>query len=444
MSEQVLAQSGTASLRPTIDSALFRKMTWRIMPLLFLGWVMNWIDRINIGFAHLGFQKEFAITEAQFGVMVGVYAIGYLLLEVPSNILMERIGARKTMSRIMLLWGLVTVMTGFAQNPTQLIWLRALLGAAEAGFFPGVILYLSYWFPAAYRARVTARFILANAVSGMLGGPIAGRILSHMGNVGGLHAWQWLFILEGLPPMVLAFMLFCMLSDRPSEAKWLTEAEKASISVALEADRRIQQNVRHAGFWGAVKDKRVYFLAIAFCLAIMVAGNVVNVWAPSILRGAGVKNLGNLGWLSALPYVVGVFFMFFVTRLSDACRERRWHFATPALIAAFGIAMLPQVTDDATLAVATLVVCTAGYLCATAMYWTIPTFYLSESARAGGIAFINTLGQLGALGTPVLIGWIKTHSGSMSSGLYIVAGLVALGALIIVATLPASMTRDGA
>ncbi|RQQ04451.1 MFS transporter [Burkholderia stagnalis] len=362
MSEQVLAQSGSATYRPTIDRALFRKMTWRIMPWLFLGWVMNWIDRINIGFAHLGFKDEFAISEAQFGVMVGVYAIGYLLLEVPSNMLMERIGARKTMSRIMLLWGLITVATGFAQNATQLIWMRALLGAAEAGFFPGVILYLSYWFPAAYRARVTARFILANAVSGMLGGPIAGWILSHMGNVGGLRAWQWLFILEGLPPMVLAVMLFFMLSDRPSEAKWLTDYEKASINAALEADRRIQQNIRHAGFWGALKDKRVYLLAIAFCLAIMVAGNVVNVWAPTILRGAGVTNIGNLGWLSALPYLVGVFFMFFVTRLSDARRERRWHFALPVLISAFGIAMLPQAANDATLAVLVLVVSTAGYL----------------------------------------------------------------------------------
>jgi ACS family phthalate transporter-like MFS transporter len=437
-----LAASKTTRTEPTgMDARLFRKLTWRIMPILFLSWVVNWIDRINIGFAHIGFQKDLHITEATFGIIVGVYAIGYLLLEIPSNLLMQKIGARLTLSRILLLWGIVTIATAFARTPTQFIVLRILLGAAEAGFFPGVILYLGYWFPSAYRARIMSRFILANAVSGIVGGPLAVSILGHMGNVLGMHAWQWLFILEGLPPIALGIILFIYLRDRPSEASWLTDAEKRAVQAALDADRQRHANTRHTSFLQAARDPRVLGLALTFCFSIMVCGNIVNIWAPSIIKQSGVMALSNLGWLSSLPYIVGVVTMFLVTWHSDVHNERRWHFAIPVVCAALGILLLPSLGHTPYAAIALLVVGTAGYLSATAVFWTIPSFYLSESARAGGIALINTVGQIGALVAPIVIGSLRTSTGSLATGLYIVAPVIIVGAAILVASLRPHMTR---
>ncbi|MBC2379970.1 MFS transporter [Pseudomonas sp. WS 5106] len=424
------------------DQRLYRKLAWRIMPFLFLCFVLNWLDRVNISFAHLQFKTDLNISDATFGIIVGVFSIGYLLFEIPSNLLLEKIGAKKTMMRIMVLWGLVTIATAFAQTPAQFYVLRVLLGAAEAGFFPGVILYLTYWFPASHRARITSRFIMAIAVCGIIGGPLSTSIMGHFAGVGGFTGWQWLFVITGIPPVLAGLFAWYWLDDKPASAKWLSADEKAAIERALAHERQQRKPGGHTRFVEALKDRKVWFITLAYCLTIMCTGNVTNIWAPSIIRDSGVSNLGQLGLLSALPYVVGVCAMLWACRHSDVHQERRWHFALGGLTAALAMLVLPNFLFSPYSAIAVLTLMTSGYLVATAIFWTIPTYYLSDHAKAAGLALVNCCGQISSLLTPIMIGAIKTSTGSISLALYIVAALVAGGTLILLFGVPRSALRD--
>ncbi|OYU07287.1 MAG: MFS transporter [Pseudomonas sp. PGPPP1] len=424
------------------DQRLYRKLAWRIMPFLFLCFVLNWLDRVNISFAHLQFKTDLNISDATFGIIVGVFSIGYLLFEIPSNLLLEKIGAKKTMMRIMVLWGLVTIATAFAQTPSQFYVLRVLLGAAEAGFFPGVILYLTYWFPASHRARITSRFIMAIAVCGIIGGPLSTSIMGHFAGVGGFTGWQWLFVITGIPPVLAGLFAWYWLDDKPASAKWLSADEKAAIERALAHERQQRKPGGHTRFVEALKDRKVWFITLAYCLTIMCTGNVTNIWAPSIIRDSGVSNLGQLGLLSALPYVVGVCAMLWACRHSDVHQERRWHFALGGLTAALAMLVLPNFLFSPYSAIAVLTLMTSGYLVATAIFWTIPTYYLSDHAKAAGLALVNCCGQISSLLTPIMIGAIKTSTGSISLALYIVAALVAGGTLILLFGVPRSALRD--
>lgn len=439
--------SSTASTAPAVeadafDPRLYRKLAWRIMPFLFLCFVLNWLDRVNISFAHLQFKADLNISDATFGIIVGVFSIGYLLFEIPSNLLLEKFGAKKTMTRIMILWGLVTIATAFAQTPAQFYVLRVLLGAAEAGFFPGVILYLTYWFPARYRARITSRFIMAIAVCGIVGGPLSTWIMGHFAGLGGFSGWQWLFVVTGIPPVLAGLFAWYWLDDKPVNARWLTDGEKRAIDTALAEERRKRKPGGHQRFIEALGDRKVWFITLAYCLTIMCTGNVTNIWAPSIIRDAGVSNLGQLGLLSALPYVVGVGVMLWACRHSDLHQERRWHFALGGLTAALAMILLPKLIAGPWSAIALLTLMTSGYLVATAVFWTIPTYYLSDRARAAGLALVNCCGQISSLLTPIMIGSIKTNTGDISLALYIVAGLVASGTLILLLGVPRQALRD--
>lgn len=439
--------SATPSAAHTADASgfdrhLYRKLAWRIMPFLFLCFVLNWLDRVNISFAHLQFKADLNISDATFGIIVGVFSIGYLLFEIPSNLLLEKFGAKKTMTRIMILWGLVTIATAFAQTPAQFYVLRVLLGAAEAGFFPGVILYLTYWFPARYRARITSRFIMAIAVCGIVGGPLSTWIMSHFGGAAGFSGWQWLFVLTGIPPVLAGLFAWYWLDDKPANARWLSDAEKRAIEGALAHERASRKPGGHQRFVEALKDRKVWFITLAYCLTIMCTGNVTNIWAPSIIRDAGVSNLGQLGLFSALPYVVGVGVMLWACRHSDLHQERRWHFALGGLTAALAMVLLPNLIAGPWSAIALLTLMTSGYLVATAVFWTIPTYYLSDRARAAGLALVNCCGQISSLLTPIMIGTIKTNTGEISLALYIVAALVACGTLILLFGVPRQALRD--
>lgn len=432
------AETGESSF----DQRLYRKLAWRIMPFLFLCFVLNWLDRVNISFAHLQFKADLNISDATFGIIVGVFSIGYLLFEIPSNLLLEKFGAKKTMTRIMILWGLVTIATAFAQTPAQFYVLRILLGAAEAGFFPGVILYLTYWFPASYRARITSRFIMAIAVCGIVGGPLSTWIMGHFGGAGGFSGWQWLFVVTGIPPVLAGLFAWYWLDDKPANAKWLSAAEKRAIERALSEERLKRKPGGHQRFVEALKDRKVWFITLAYCLTIMCTGNVTNIWAPSIIRDAGVSDLGQLGLFSALPYVVGVVVMLWACRHSDLHQERRWHFALGGLTAAVAMTLLPNLIAGPWSAIALLTLMTSGYLVATAIFWTIPTYYLSDRARAAGLALVNCCGQISSLLTPIMIGTIKTNTGEISLALYIVAALVACGTLILLFGVPRQALRD--
>lgn len=426
----------------TFDQRLYRKLAWRIMPFLFLCFVLNWLDRVNISSAHLQFKTDLNISDATFGIIVGVFSIGYLLFEIPSNLLLEKIGAKKTMMRIMVLWGLVTIATAFAQTPAQFYVLRVLLGAAEAGFFPGVILYLTYWFPASHRARITSRFIMAIAVCGIIGGPLSTSIMAHFAGIGGFTGWQWLFVITGIPPVLAGLFAWYWLDDKPASAKWLSADEKRAIEQALAQERQQRKPGGHSRFVEALKDRKVWFITLAYCLTIMCTGNVTNIWAPSIIRDSGVSNLGQLGLLSALPYVIGVCVMLWACRHSDVNQERRWHFALGGLTAALAMLVLPNFLFSPYSAIAVLTLMTSGYLVATAIFWTIPTYYLSDHAKAAGLALVNCCGQISSLLTPIMIGAIKTSTGSISLALYIVAALVACGTLILLLGVPRSALRD--
>ncbi|WP_437882373.1 MFS transporter [Pseudomonas sp. LRF_L74] len=432
----------TNASTPALAPCLYRKLAWRIMPFLALCFVLNWLDRVNISFAHLQFKTDLNISDATFGIIVGVFSIGYLLFEIPSNLLLEKIGAKKTMTRIMILWGLVTIATAFAQTPTQFYILRVLLGAAEAGFFPGVILYLTYWFPASHRARITSRFIMAIAVCGIVGGPLSTWIMGHFNGSGGYSGWQWLFVLTGIPPVLAGLFAWYWLDDKPATARWLSDDEKRQVEAALAAERGTHQPSGHLNFLGALRDLKVWCIILAYCLTIMCTGNVVNIWAPSIIRDSGVSSLGHLGLLSALPYIIGVGAMFLACRHSDLRKERRWHFALGGLSAALAMLALPSLQSSPVTAILTLTVMTSGYLVATAIFWTIPTYYLSDAAKAAGLALVNCCGQISSLLTPIMIGAIKTSTGSIGPALYIVAALVALGTLTLLSGVPQRVLHD--
>lgn len=424
-----------------VSDAAYSKVTWRLLPFLFLCYVLNFIDRVNISFAHLQFKHDLGVSDAAYGLGVGLFFIGYVLLEVPSNLLMQRIGARRTISRIMILWGIVSAGMMFVRTPGEFYFARILLGAAEAGFFPGVVLYLTYWYPSARRARITSLLLMAVAAAGVLGGPISGWIMANMTDVAGLRGWQWLFLLEGFPAAAAGFAAYFYLDDRPTDAKWLSAEERAVVKYNLEADEREKTTASPHNFRKVLADPRVYVVALGY-MVVPWAGSVLNFWSPSIIHQSGITDVWHVGLLSAIPYIVGASLMLAIGRHSDRHLERRWHFACMALLAALGIALLPSVSANWMASIAFLTVSTIGYLAAVSLFWTIPPAYLSGTAAAGGIALISCIGQAGGLLAPIVIGRITTLTGSLAMGLYVVAGVLVVGGMTVVLGLPARMLKE--
>ncbi|PXW28143.1 MFS transporter [Paraburkholderia caballeronis] len=408
---------------------VFARIAKRLIPFLFLCYVLNYIDRVNISFAHLQFRADIGLTEASYGLGVGVFYIGYVLFEVPSNLLLRRIGPRRTIARIMVLWGLVSVSMMFVRNPTQFYIARIALGIAEAGFFPGIVYYLTSWFPDRHRAKVLSAFVLGIAVAGITGGPVSGWILSHADGWHTLRAWQWLFLLEGVPPVLVGLCALWYLPDSASTATWLSADEKALVARELESHGHA--NDRRIGHFGAaLRDWRVYACAFGY-FTITWAGSVLNFWAPSVIRQAGVANPWHIGLVSAVPYFVGAIGMVLVGRHSDATNERRLHFAGCALIAAAGAVLLGTAHASFVPAIAGLALVAIGYLTCTAIFWTIPATFLSGTASAGSIALISSIGQLGSLSAPTAIGALTAATHDISAGSYLAAAVLAFGAVTI-------------
>ncbi|HWT37782.1 MAG TPA: MFS transporter [Paraburkholderia sp.] len=412
---------------------LFGRIARRLIPFLFLCYVLNYIDRVNISFAHLQFRADIGLTEASYGLGVGVFYIGYVLFEVPSNLLLRRIGPRRTIARIMVLWGLVSVSMMFVRNPTQFYIARIALGIAEAGFFPGIVYYLTSWFPDRHRAKVLSAFVLGIAVAGMTGGPVSGWILSHADGWHALHAWQWLFLLEGIPPVLVGLIALWYLPDSATNATWLTADEKAIVARELQGglhgdaqggDHRIDH------FGAALKNWRVYVCAFGY-FTITWAGSVLNFWAPSVIRQAGVANPWHIGLISAIPYLIGAIGMVLAGRHSDASNERRLHFACLALVSAAGAVLLGTAHASFAPALAGLALVAIGYLSCTAIFWTIPATFLSGTASAGSIALISSIGQLGSLSAPTAIGALTAATHDISAGSYLAASVLACGATVI-------------
>lgn len=416
---------------PAELDATYRLVGWRLIPILMLGYISAYIDRSNIGFAKLQFLTDLRLTETMYGVGAGLFYLGYCLFEVPSNLALAKIGARKTFLRIMVLWSLCSASLAFISTANHFYVLRFFLGAAEAGFFPGVLFFLSQWAPASRRARFTALFMSAMALSGIIGGPLAGLIMHSFDGLAGLRGWQWLFIVEGLPGCVLGIAAYVVLADKPSDARWLSADQKAWIEndLAKEATSR-GGGVKHHKLSAALRDRRLYALSMMSIALISGIGGI-SLWLPTIVRSSGVTNVLHIGLLSAVPYIVAVIVQQWVARRSDRMLERRWHAAVPALVAALGWFVLPLVQDHAWLALFMLTLITAGSFGTTGPFWSLPATYFSGTAAAGGIAIVTTCGGIAGFFSPIVVGWATTATGSLALGLVYYGTLMALGALAL-------------
>jgi len=420
---------------PAAEEGTYRKITLRLMTFLFCCWVLNYLDRVNVSFAQLQLKHDLGLSDAAYGLGVSLFFIGYILLEVPSTLLLRRIGARKTVTRIMLLWGGISTAMAFMTAPWQFYLARTLLGAAEAGFWPGIILYLSYWYPAHRRARITSRFLLAIAAAGIVGGPLSGFILQNFMGVLGFRNWQWLFFLEGVPAVIAGVIAYFYLIDRPQDAKWLSDDEKHLILSTLEEENRNKPHDAPVSMLAALRDPRLYVIAAGWA-TVPICGTILNYWTPTIIKQAGVSNLLQIGFLSALPYIVGAIAMVYIARSSDLRLERRWHFVAVTTAGAIGAVLLTMISHNWQAAIGCLSLVSISYFAAAAIIWTIPPTYLKGTAAAGGIGVISSLGQVGAFFAPMLLGWIKSVTGSFSAGILLVALFTFVGGIAVLVGVP--------
>ncbi len=414
-------------------------MTRRIIPFLILCYVFNFLDRINIGIAHLQFGEDLKFDDTIYGIGTGIFFIGYLLFEIPSNLMLARVGFRRTLLRIMLAWGLVSAGTMFVTTPSQFYAVRLLLGAAEAGFVPGIFLYLTYWYPSHRRARITSLFYLALPLSGLIGNPVSGWIMTTFDGLHGWKGWQWLFLIEGLPSALLGIVAFFYLDDRPGDARWLSAAERATIESALAADEAgKRKESQAAGLAAILRDPRLYVLG-AVSFASYSLANTISYWSPAVIRGSGLRSVLEVGLVSAVPFLIAAVVMLLVGRHSDRTLERRWHASACLLAASLALLLLPSYLGSTWASVALLAVAAAGHYSTLAVFWTIPSGYLARGAAPGGIALVSTIGALGAAISPVVLGWTKTMTGELSTGLYLTAAVVFLGSVTLVAGIPARL-----
>lgn len=410
---------------PDVDS-LYRRIGWRLLPLLALSYMLAYMDRVNISFAKAHMQTQLGLSESVYGFAAGVFFVGYVIFEVPSNLLLAKIGARRTLSRIMVLWGVAAVSMLFVHEAHTFYVLRFLLGAFEAGFGPGLLFYLTLWYGPERRARVMAYLLLASPVAGIIGGPLSTIVMSALDGTAGLAGWQWLFLVEGAPCVLIGVLLFFILDDGPQMAKWLDEAEKQVVAQHVGAGGPS----RHRGLSGVVRDWRVY--ALSFSYFCMISGlYAVSFWLPTLLRNAGVKQPLAIGLLAALPYIAAVVTMVAVAAHSDRSGEQRWHSAISCLVAAAMLFVTASNLYDVRIALPALVVATGAIYAGYSVFWAIPGNYLKGPAAAGGMAFINSVGLIGGFVSPLIIGSIKDATGSLQAGLSVIAALIALGAIAL-------------
>jgi len=437
--QAALLQSRTLSTQADSD-AVYRKVMLHLVPMLVIVYIIAYIDRSNVGFAKLGFMKDLSFDDTVFGIGAGVFYAGYMIFEIPSNLMLARIGFRKTLLRIMVLWAACSGVLAMMTSPNSFYFARFLLGATEAGLFPGVLLYLTYWVPVSRRSRFTAFFMAAIPLSGVFGGPLSGAIMHGMGGVMGLKGWQWLFLLEGAPALIFAIVVFVVMRDKPADAKWLSAAERDLIERDLAADQAASAPGQHHSFADALKSPRFYLL-VGMGVALLASASNISFWLPTIIQHSGVQNNLTIGLLSMAPYIVGVIAQQWVARRSDLHGERRWHAAVCATISAVGWCSLPLVSDNPTLSLVALIATAGGTFATMGPFWAMPGLYLSRKAAAGGIALISTLAGIGSLISPVLVGWLNDATKTPAAGQYYLAALLLVGAVTVLAMGPHDRRR---
>ncbi|MDR3098203.1 MAG: MFS transporter [Paraburkholderia sp.] len=419
--------SGLASAeRQNLEARAYAKATLRLLPFLFLCYVAAYLDRVNVGFAKLQMLSDLQFSETVYGLGAGIFFIGYFFFEVPSNILMHRVGARRWIARIMLTWAVISAASMFVKTPTQFYLVRFLLGVAEAGFFPGIVLYLTYWFPAARRSRMNALFMIGIPVAGVLGGPVSGWILSAFDGRDGWASWQWLFLIEALPSFVLGVITLFYLPNSIRTAKWLSDEERAVLEENIERD---QAGKGHASIASVFGNGRVWLMAIIyFCCMMGLYG--ISFYLPTLIKASGVKSALDVGLLTAIPYACAVFSMLFVAKSADRHGERRWHFAIASLASALGLYFSTVFGNNVPLALLALSVGAAGMLATMPVFWTWPSAILAGGSAAAAIGMINSIGNLAGFVSPTIIGWMKDVTHSTNAGMYCVAAAMVLGAAL--------------
>ena len=438
----------TSTATPDFESRTFAKVSVKLIPFLFLCYIVAFLDRVNVGFAKLQMASDLKFSDTVYSIGAGIFFLGYFVFEVPSNVILEKVGARMWIARIMITWGIISaafmfthqihwgsIGPWFGLNDAEFTFyfLRTLLGVAEAGFFPGIILYLTYWFPSEIRARKVALFMTAIAISNVIGSPVSGGIMQYTDGLAGWRGWQWLFLLEGAPSVVMGFLVFALLPDGPRKARWLTSEEKDLIIKRVEEDHAGKKELgqKHS-FTDAFRDGRVWALSLVYFCGV-VCFYAVNFWLPTIVQELGIdkKDLLKVGLVSMIPWGFAAVAMVVNGHHSDVTGERRWHSAGGLLVAIVGMLMLSIVGHNPIIGIVGLTLVTSGILSWVACFWSLPTAFLSGTAAAAGIAWINSVGNLGGYVGPLAIGWVRDHYKSSELAFYSLAAFALLGAVII-------------
>ncbi|WP_027010490.1 MFS transporter [Comamonas sp. B-9] len=411
-----------------LPAPLLAKISWRLLPFLLLMYIMAFLDRANVGFAKVAFQADTGISDAAFAFGAGVFFVGYALLEVPSNLIMHRIGARIWMCRIMVTWGLVSAAMMFAHNETTFYVLRFLLGVAEAGFFPGVILYLTYWFPAAHRAQAMGFFYFGAPLAFIFGSPLSGLLLE-LDGMGGWHGWQWLFAVEGLMAVAVGIWSYFYLTNRPADAQWLSADERRQVQEIIDSEERAKGGHQHS-LLAAMCQPRVLYLALVYLL-IQASVYGVVFYLPSQVAGLlGTKVGLQVGLVSAIPWLCALLAAWWVPGFAQRSQKPRSVASMTLVVAAIGMAASVSFSSPL-LGVAALCFAAAGFIAVQPVFWTFPANTLAGAAAAGGIALINSLGAVGGFVAPIVKNWAEGHFHSPAAGLYLLAGTTVLAALLV-------------
>lgn len=421
----------------SVQAAAYQKATWRLIPLLAICFLAAYLDRANISFAQLQMQGDIGLSYAAYGIGASIFFIGYFLFEIPSNLILEKVGASKWIACIMVLWGVASALMMYVRDEKWFYILRFIIGAAEAGFMPGVILFFTYWFPARRRAKINALFLVSVPLSGVVGGPIAGFLMTHFHEVGGLPGWQWLFLVEGGLAVVLGMVVWFYLTDRPLHAKWLTEEERNIIV----SDLASESSATHEHHFGkALRQPEVIFLAAVDFFALIGLWGLAF-WLPTLIKQTGVTDVVTIGFLSAIPYVAGAVAMVILGRSSDRTGERKKHVGIALLVASVGYALSGLFSDNTSLSIAALTVAAIGTFGFLPAFWTLPAKIVAGPAAAGAIALINSVANLSGAVSPYLVGEVKQLTGSTEFAMFAIAGSVLIAALLVLLGFPKKLAE---
>jgi ACS family tartrate transporter-like MFS transporter len=427
MSQSATSIAAPGAAKSEIETSTIRAISWRLIPFLVLAYFLSYLDRVNLGFAALTMNADLKFSPTVFAWGAGIFFIGYFLFEVPSNLALEKFGASRWIARIMVSWGIVSALMALVSGIWSFYGVRFLLGLAEAGFFPGIILYLTYWYPAEYRGRFLAAFTVAVPVSTVIGAPISGLLLGLDGAMG-LKGWQWLFIIEGVPTVLLGIVTWFYLTDSPAKADWLTPEQKTWLSTRLESEAAAKQSVAHLSLGQALASPKVLMLSLIY-FGFVAALYGTQFWMPQIVKAFGFSN-AQTGFVIAVPYLFGAIAMILWARHSDATRERVAHVGLPLLLTAVALGVCGYI-DNPHVTMVALIVAAIGVFCTFGVFWTLPTAWLSGTAAAGAIALINSIGNLAGFGGPYLIAWVKEATGNTSTGLLVLAVLPLIAGILV-------------